>query len=68
MPPSAPGTLASIQEIGTILGVPKQRASQITHNRGFPRPVDELGVGRIWRAVDVERYKRDHRDTTEDDA
>lgn len=63
-----PGTLASISEVADILGVKKQRADQITRNRGFPRPRDVLAVGRVWIREDVEAYRRDHRDADADSA
>lgn len=46
---------------GMLGGVSKQRAYQITSRPDFPRPIAELGQGKVWRASDVERWIRKHR-------
>lgn len=38
----------STVEIRKLLGVIRQRAFQITNQPGFPAPVAELGIGKVW--------------------
>jgi hypothetical protein len=58
--PTRPGTLAGITEIGAMLGGdPKsgrQRANKLAQRPGFPRPIDRIAAGPVWRRIDVERY------------
>ena len=48
--------LAGTTEIAAMLGVSKQRASQIIQQPNFPKPVDVLARGGVWRRSDVERW------------
>lgn len=53
--------LAGAHEIALRLGVSRQRAYRIIATYDdFPRPVAELGIGRVWRMADVERWIRKH--------
>lgn len=47
-------------EIAERLGVSRQRAQTIMQKAGFPRPVETLACGRIWRAPDVDEWIRRH--------
>jgi hypothetical protein len=47
-----------VTEIGAMLGVSRQRANQLTNLSGFPRPVDTLAQGRIWRRRNVASWAR----------
>ncbi|MBB4738299.1 putative DNA-binding transcriptional regulator AlpA [Actinoplanes octamycinicus] len=47
-------------EITKRLGVSRQRVQQLTHRDDFPAPYDELSLGRIWLASDVELWIRQH--------
>jgi predicted DNA-binding transcriptional regulator AlpA len=48
--------LAGITEIATMLGVSKQRASQLVASKGFPAPLERLAAGPVWRRSAVERW------------
>lgn len=49
-------------EIGDRLGgVSRQRVQQIVNKTDFPKPYDELQMGKVWRIQDVERWISDHR-------
>lgn len=50
--PSVPPLVAAY-EIAQMLGVSRQRVSQLATSTGFPEPVAVLGVGRIWLREDV---------------
>ncbi len=51
-----PEQLASVKEVAEICGVSKRTAARYTNRDDFPEPIGELGVGRIWRRRDVERW------------
>ena len=53
--------LVGNQEIAAMLGVSKQRASQIIREPGFPKPLDTLARGAVWRQADVERWIKKNR-------
>lgn len=48
--------LAGIAEVAQILGINKQRASQLQTRTGFPPPVAVLRSGPVWRARDIEAF------------
>ena len=48
--------LAGITEIGQMLGVSRQRASQLVVSKGFPKPLGRVAAGPIWKRSDVERW------------
>lgn len=50
--------LVSTVEIAAMLDLSRQRVDQLTRIEGFPEPVAELAIGRIWRRVDVEAWAR----------
>jgi predicted DNA-binding transcriptional regulator AlpA len=56
MPPATAPKLAGLHEIAELAGVSRQRAFQITGNKGFPKPIAELQMGRVWDRGAVERY------------
>jgi prophage regulatory protein len=41
-------------------GLSRQRIYQITSNPTFPKPYDELRMGKVWRVEDIEAWIRDH--------
>jgi predicted DNA-binding transcriptional regulator AlpA len=48
-------------EIRERLGrLSRQRVYQITSDPSFPRPYDELQIGKVWRIEDVEEWIRQH--------
>lgn len=50
--PSVPPLVAA-NEIGEMLGVSRQRVSQLAVLDAFPEPVAVLSVGRIWLREDI---------------
>jgi predicted DNA-binding transcriptional regulator AlpA len=38
----------------------RQRVYQITSHPTFPKPYDELRMGKVWRIEDVEAWIREH--------
>ena len=50
--------LAGITEIGAMLGVTKQRASQLVVKKGFPARLDDppLKMGPVWKRQTVVRW------------
>lgn len=47
-----------VTEIAELLGVSRQRADQLSRQKGFPEPVAVLSNGRqrIWAAEDVRAW------------
>ena len=53
--------LVGLSEIATMLGVSRQRASQLVRDYDdFPAPVAELASGRIWETETVEAWANAH--------
>jgi hypothetical protein len=48
--------LAGIAEVAQLLGVSKQRASELQTREGFPAPVAVLRSGPIWRKEDLSSF------------
>jgi hypothetical protein len=48
--------LAGLAEIAGLAGVSRQRASQIAAHPDFPKPVDRLAMGPVWRESDVIKF------------
>lgn len=46
-------------------GISRQRVYAITGKASFPKPVAELGHGKIWLAADVEKWIAEHRNPTD---
>ena len=42
-------------ELGALLGVSRQRVTQLTAKEWFPAPVTRLAMGAVWELIDVER-------------
>ena len=54
--------LMGAAEIGTRLGgISRQRVQQIVSRPDFPKPDAVLGMGKVWRTEDVERWIQEHR-------
>lgn len=57
--------LAGVGEVAELLGVSKQRASQLAKgdrwDAWFPEPLDHIGAGPVWRRADVERWAEERR-------
>jgi predicted DNA-binding transcriptional regulator AlpA len=52
--------LVGAQEIGTMLGVSRQRVQQLAARDDFPQPEATLAMGKVWKRADVEAWARDH--------
>jgi hypothetical protein len=50
-----PIQLAGVAEAAELLGVSKQRVSQLALTAGFPKPIGRARCGPIWRRDDVEQ-------------
>lgn len=50
--------LVGTAEIATILGVSKQRVSQLTATGEFPVAVASLAMGMVWDKAEVVEYAR----------
>jgi prophage regulatory protein len=50
-------------EIGTLLGVSRQRVQQLVKTPGFPQPATVLGMGKLWRGEDVRAWAAQNRPT-----
>jgi prophage regulatory protein len=53
-----PPRLVGAQEIGRMLGVNRQRVSQLAAADDFPEPLAVLAMGKVWAADDVEKWAR----------
>lgn len=54
MPPDLVGTT----EISNMLGVSRQRVTQLAATPAFPEPVARLAAGPIWDRSDIEEWAR----------
>jgi prophage regulatory protein len=45
-------------EIAELLGLSRQRVTQLTAKPDFPLPLSVLTVGKIWLRQDIEDYAR----------
>lgn len=47
-----------VVDIAKLLGVSRQRADQLSRQKGFPEPVDVIHDGRVrvWDRAEVERW------------
>lgn len=61
--PTKPGgpKLMGQAEIAARLGVSGTRVHQLAANPEFPLPADQLKIGRVWLAEDVEKWIAAHR-------
>jgi predicted DNA-binding transcriptional regulator AlpA len=50
--------LAGIREIAELLGVTPQRANQIAAKKDFPKPLDRIGAGPVWKDADVRAWAK----------
>ncbi|MFC3504499.1 hypothetical protein ACFOOK_26505 [Micromonospora krabiensis] len=54
--------LVGISEIRWMLGgLSRQRTNVIANTKGFPDPIAELEMGKVWLRRDVEAWIRDNR-------
>ena len=48
--------LAGLAEVASLAGVSRQRAGQLANHPDFPKPVDRLAMGPVWREADVTKF------------
>lgn len=48
--------LVGPKEVADMLGVSRQRVSQLAKQRGFPEPVAVLRAGKIWDADEIRAW------------
>lgn len=60
--------LMGAAEIQARLGYSRQWTASLINRKGFPEPVDELSMGRVWLASDVEDWITQHRAELAEDA
>lgn len=53
--------LLGVSELAGLLGVSRQRASELAHSTHFPRPTAELASGPVWFETNVQRFVQDWR-------
>jgi prophage regulatory protein len=53
--------LMGVKEIQLRLRLSRQRVQQLAERPDFPAPYEELAMGRIWLARDVEAWISAHR-------
>ncbi len=51
-----PERFVGVAEIAGMLGVTKQRVSELRGTPGFPEPVAELAAGPVWRLSTLKRF------------
>lgn len=51
-----PPRLLGVKECAAILGVSRQRVSQLALTETFPKPVAHLASGPIWETKIIEQY------------
>jgi predicted DNA-binding transcriptional regulator AlpA len=52
--------LVGFREIVELLGVPRSTVARYVKRPDFPRPVQELAAGRVWRRKEVENWAKSH--------
>jgi hypothetical protein len=50
--------LAGIRELSEVLGVSRQRAGQIAEKPDFPKPLDRIAAGPVWKMDDVKAWAK----------
>ena len=48
--------LAGLAEVASLAGVSRKRAWQLTQHPAFPKPVQSLAMGPVWRESDVTAF------------
>ena len=54
----SPDELAGLQEIAKMLGVTKRTVQRYMTRPDFPKPIDRLAAGNIWRRKDIEHWAK----------
>ena len=48
--------LVGAAELITVFGVSRKRAYDLSRHPGFPEPVADLTMGKVWDLADVQRW------------
>lgn len=48
--------IVGVTEVAEMLGVSKQRISMLSQREDFPRPLEQLASGPVWRARDLSTF------------
>ncbi len=48
--------LVGVAEIARMLGVSRQRVSQLAETEQFPEPTVRLSAGPVWKREDIEQW------------
>ena len=51
--------LMGVAEVAELLGVSRQRVTQLAKVDGFPKPTIRLASGPVWESADVERWAKE---------
>jgi predicted DNA-binding transcriptional regulator AlpA len=51
--------LVGVSELAELLGVSRQRASELANSKTFPKPVAQLSSGPVWVEAAVRRYENE---------
>lgn len=51
--------LMGVAEVAALLGVSRQRVTQLAKTDGFPSPASKLASGPVWESADVEKWARE---------
>ncbi len=51
-------TVVAAAEVALMLGVSRQRVTQLTAKSDFPAPLAVLAVGKVWSYADVRAWAR----------
>jgi hypothetical protein len=54
-----PERYAGVSEVAALIGVSRQRVSELRAKPGFPAPVAELSAGPIWKVSSLNRFLRE---------
>lgn len=57
-------SLVGLTEIAALIGASRQAAHKAAGRPDFPRPLDELASGPVWRRRDVDRWLEARTETT----
>jgi predicted DNA-binding transcriptional regulator AlpA len=50
--------LAGLAEVADMLGIAKRTATKYASRSDFPKPIQRLASGPVWRRVDIDRWAK----------
>jgi predicted DNA-binding transcriptional regulator AlpA len=51
--------LVGVAEVAEMLGVSRQRVTQLAKTASFPRPTVQLAAGPVWESAEIEQWARE---------